>query len=611
MLLRTTLIALLSCSLVHSIAQERKVLIIGIDGTRQDALQMTVTPAIDEMVANATYTWDGLTQFPTYSGPGWSSMLTGVWSDKHGVTENGFLTSNFAEYPHLFDLVKTAQPDAFCASVCQWDPINDNIPQQADVQINTDTMQQSEDGAVEQMENPDLDVLFVHFDDVDITGHAFGYSVDVPEYVAAIATADEHVGNIIDAMQARPTFADEEWLVVLSTDHGGIDFGHGGASYEERNIFIIFSGNNFPNEELSTEYDTWESLESLALNLNQNDVYGTLDHDVYEFEEGEDFTIELKIKTNGWLGDPSIISDKDWWSGYNPGFVLACQTDENTWKFNLGDGDNRYDLEGGSINDGEWHHIAVSVDRDGQTFLFQDGEVVAATLQSLSGSIISGLPIGVGQDGTLDYDFDFDGWIDELRIWNVALTAETLEQWGCADLGVFHENYDDLIGYWKMEEIADIVIDGTDPQNQVDLALVNGPYISLEDPMTCQSVVTEAPMMVDIVPTALTHMCIAIEEAWDLDGQIVGINFDDCSNGIDEGDRPRVAIQPNPAHESFLLTSGVAELTSYEIYDVSGRKVHGNSFSRQQAIDVSDWTSGVYTVIVKGIGSTTLKLVVL
>ena len=612
MTLKSFLLTVVILFSICCFGQERKVLIIGIDGTRPDALQEANTPAIDGLVASASYTYDGLTQFPTYSGPGWSSMLTGVWSDKHGVTDNSFEGSNFSEYQHLFALVKSQQPDAYCASICQWGPINDDVTQQADFQVNTSSMQQTEDEGVAQLQVPELDVLFLHLDDVDIAGHTYGYAADVPQYISAIEAADVHVGNILSALESRPTYSEEEWLVVVSTDHGGIGFGHGGSSYDERNIFLIFSDPNFPNEELESEWNTWESNPSLALDLNQTDVYGTLDHEVYEFEQGEDFTIELQIKTNGWTGDPSIIADKDWVSGFNPGFILSCQTDETTWKYNLGDGANRIDLDGGAINDGEWHHIAVSMDADGQTFLFQDGEVVASTNETLDGSIISGFPVAVGQDGTLSYEFHFDGWIDELRIWNVPLTGSTLGQWACADLGVLHENYDDLIGYWKMEEIADIVIDGTDPNNQVDLALVNGPYISAENAMTCQSVLIEAPKMVDITPTALTHLCIPIQEMWDLDGTAVGISIDDCANNIAADGLRSVKVFPNPVSRILTIKSNSNLQAEWKSISPLGQMIDRGMVKGQAAIDVSEWGPGVYQInITEGTHSRTVQVVVL
>ncbi len=36
------------------------------------------------------------------TAPGWSSVLTGVWADKHGVQANSFKVKHFGTYPHLF-----------------------------------------------------------------------------------------------------------------------------------------------------------------------------------------------------------------------------------------------------------------------------------------------------------------------------------------------------------------------------------------------------------------------------------------------------------------------------------------------------------------------------
>ena len=33
----------------------------------------------------------------TISGPGWSSILTGVWADKHGVLDNDFKVKHYVK----------------------------------------------------------------------------------------------------------------------------------------------------------------------------------------------------------------------------------------------------------------------------------------------------------------------------------------------------------------------------------------------------------------------------------------------------------------------------------------------------------------------------------
>lgn len=74
----------------------KKVLIIGIDGCRFDALQSADTPQLDQLIADGCYDPDchivgeRYQGNDTISGPGWSSILTGVWADKHGVNDNTF-----------------------------------------------------------------------------------------------------------------------------------------------------------------------------------------------------------------------------------------------------------------------------------------------------------------------------------------------------------------------------------------------------------------------------------------------------------------------------------------------------------------------------------------
>jgi len=86
--------------------------------------------------------------------------------------------------------------------------------------------------------------MFVYFGQVDEHGHKYGFSPDVPEYVAAIERVDEHVGMVIQALEKRKYYAEENWLVLVSSDHGGLGKDHGGghAKPEILNSFAIVSG---------------------------------------------------------------------------------------------------------------------------------------------------------------------------------------------------------------------------------------------------------------------------------------------------------------------------------------------------------------------------------
>jgi predicted AlkP superfamily pyrophosphatase or phosphodiesterase len=88
----------------------------------------------------------------------------------------------------------------------------------------------------------DYDLLFVHLDEVDHTGHMSGFSTDNPEYIAAIERKDAQVGTILAALRARPSYARESWLIVVPTDHGGAGLDHGALDADNRTIPLIFDG---------------------------------------------------------------------------------------------------------------------------------------------------------------------------------------------------------------------------------------------------------------------------------------------------------------------------------------------------------------------------------
>jgi len=165
-----------------------------------------------------------------------------------------------------------------------------------------------------------------------------------------------------------------------------------------------------------------------------------------DFGSTQDFSIELWVKPGQNQNDPSILSDKNWASGSNKGYLLF--QNGNTWAINVGDGSNRIDITGGDITtDGKWHHIAVSFDRDGLIRLYQDGiQVNSGNLSAASiGNIFSGNTLKLGQDGTGNYGIDWVGEMDDIRIWNRVLTADEIKNWQYKNVSNAHPAFSDLV----------------------------------------------------------------------------------------------------------------------------------------------------------------------
>tara|TARA_R110002051_G_scaffold314369_2_gene391389 strand:- start:431 stop:937 length:507 start_codon:yes stop_codon:yes gene_type:complete len=138
--------------------------------------------------------------------------------------------------------------------------------------------------------------------------------------------------------------------------------------------------------------------------------------------------------------------------------------------------------DGIDIKDGDWHHYCVT--REGTTLLVYIDNVVDDTATS-TGSIAAGAAkIGTWSTGT-DY---WDGLIDEVAIWDVALDSDAVEaiyNSGTptaldADSGNY-DNSGDLIAYWRFEEGT-----GTSAADSSDTGitgtLTNGPTWSSDVP---------------------------------------------------------------------------------------------------------------------------------
>ena len=249
--------AVLSAHRVH--AQEeaptKKVLLIGLDGVRVDIMATVHTPVIDSLAASGFFSDEAKTRVRTVSGPGWSSMLIGARTDKHRVDGNDFEGNDYATYPDFLTRIEREKPALNTFAVLDWPPLGTAdsggplVSDEIDVKINFDGEADgyrladslSVEAAVEHLRDTDVDAAFVYLGDIDVVAHET--NTRSPRYKAAIEWADTRVGLLLQAVRDRPSYAREDWLILMSTDHGRNDAGgHGGTSPSETTIFFLASG---------------------------------------------------------------------------------------------------------------------------------------------------------------------------------------------------------------------------------------------------------------------------------------------------------------------------------------------------------------------------------
>jgi hypothetical protein len=248
---RVLIIAALGAGLSSPLTSaEPKVLLVGIDGVRSDEIILASTPNYDALAATGAYRDDALTvSFPTSSGPGWSDILTGVGNAKHGVTGNSFSPPlHFDTYPDVLTRLEQQQPALETVAITDWLPFNTMISNQIDdrITLDGDTIgygpgdAQVTQQAVQILTNGDPDAIFVYYGNTDVLAHSYGTLA--PQTIAGVETVDGYMAELIAAIQNRPTISNEEWLVLLATDHGRTDSGgHGGSSAKEMNVFFLLS----------------------------------------------------------------------------------------------------------------------------------------------------------------------------------------------------------------------------------------------------------------------------------------------------------------------------------------------------------------------------------
>lgn len=250
-----TVLILFGAMACGSPAAGRKVLLIGIDGVRVDKLYQATTPTIDSLIATGLFVSTARTTTPSVSGPAWSSMLAGVWPAKHRVTSNDFHGNAYDRYPDFLTRLEQTDPAYGTYAAVDWPPLGrarDGGPFLSSWIDRIDFFDGDSLGyrvadslsvatAADYLATHDVDAAFVYIGNVDELSHE--QATVGPAYLAEIARADGYVAQLLHALARRPHYDREDWLVLLSTDHGRTDQGdHGGDSPEEMTIFVLASG---------------------------------------------------------------------------------------------------------------------------------------------------------------------------------------------------------------------------------------------------------------------------------------------------------------------------------------------------------------------------------
>ena len=267
----------LCCSLVscnqgaEKEARTPKAVFIIVDGIPADVIEKLNPPTLAAIskaggftrayVGGQTGTY---TETPTISAVGYNSLLTGTWVNKHNVWDNDIAEPNY-HYKDIFRIAEEYNKDLQTAVFSTWTDnrtklIGEGLPQTGKVMLDykfdgleLDTIkyphdEQSEyirlideavsDQAARHIREHGPDLSWVYLQYTDDMGHRFG---DSEQFYEAIRLADRQVGKVWEAIKHRDSQFDEDWLIIITTDHGRdatTGKHHGGQSTREKLTWI-------------------------------------------------------------------------------------------------------------------------------------------------------------------------------------------------------------------------------------------------------------------------------------------------------------------------------------------------------------------------------------
>ena len=271
-----------------------KALMVMVDGLRADAVENMPMPTLLMLRDGkwkagykGCYSWTAHTLYDARpsSAANHAAIATGVTAKKTGVYNNGETPKgNFAEWPSWLARVKDVQPDVKALFTYTWPGdmglsphpgvINVMAPSVGDWPATPgayDEYGRFVPNILAQADAPDATVCFIG--NGDDGGHRSGFYPYGNDYIRNIKAVDRMIGDMLASIAARPSFKDEDWLIMVTSDHGGYGRDHGIWGGHATTIPVVVAGRNVPNGRLAGMPHNYD-LAPMALSHFGVDVSG-------------------------------------------------------------------------------------------------------------------------------------------------------------------------------------------------------------------------------------------------------------------------------------------------------------------------------------------------
>lgn len=216
-----------------------KVLLILIDGMRADSLAVSGHPYIEKMKSEGSHTLEGRTVMPSVTLPCHMSLFHSVDPERHGILSNTF-APQVRPIAGIFEQLRANNKTS--GFFHNWSELRDlarpgSLSHECFISGDDYTFEASNkmltDRATDYINQFTPDFTFLYLGHVDIVGHNHGWMSD--EYIKSVSDSWDLVEKISAAIQ-------EDYTVIVMSDHGGHDRTHGTEMPEDMTIPIFIKG---------------------------------------------------------------------------------------------------------------------------------------------------------------------------------------------------------------------------------------------------------------------------------------------------------------------------------------------------------------------------------
>ncbi|MBE6385033.1 MAG: hypothetical protein E7048_05125 [Lentisphaerae bacterium] len=256
------LAVLLGAALVNGAeVPKKKVLVVMIDGMRADAFAAFKPTTLTKLMKGEwkpgykgawTLCARTIPDAPAHSAPNHAAIATGVTAAKHKVTRNGTTKQgNWKEWPSWLHRLKKAQPEKKALYIHAWSESGYIDPTPLVTRIGKSDWANTTVYPKLITEKDCPDAIMYYINAPDGGGHGTGFYPYGDNYSQTIQLADRYLTLMLDLISKRPSFSAEDWLILVTADHGGYARGHGQPGGQSDTVPLIMAGKNIVSGKLA------------------------------------------------------------------------------------------------------------------------------------------------------------------------------------------------------------------------------------------------------------------------------------------------------------------------------------------------------------------------